>query len=307
MIISIFKTLKYIVVLCLLLGKNTIYAQCCSANPIVGSSNIGLLSKNTIREIIFYRYNYSDTYYEETRKRTDIHYLHYSLYSYIGNIISYGLSRKITIDLELGYYLKKSELTNSGRKLSTHGLNNGIITAKYGLVKKTNFECTIGAGLKFPFSQHPIELNGVPLSMSLQPSTNAFGGVFLLFLHQNFPEKKFRLFLIHRTETFNSYNAIYYMRGNAFLTNIFFSKTINEKWTAFLQLRNEIRTRDYLYDKAQLGTGNVLFFLSPQINYTIKGFNFSLLYDIPLYRNVHEIQIVSKYGISIICTKDFNF
>lgn len=82
-------------------------AQCCSANPIIGSVSVGLLSKSTIREILFYRYTYSDTYFEEDKKRKDIHYLQYSLYSYAGNIISYGITKKITADLELGYYIKK--------------------------------------------------------------------------------------------------------------------------------------------------------------------------------------------------------
>lgn len=283
-----------------------IFSQCCSANPIVGSSNIGLLSKNTLRAIAFYRYSYSDTYFEGSKKREDIHYLKYSLYSYVGNILSYGITRKITTDLELGYYLLKSELTDVNRKLSTNGLNNGIWSIKYGIIKSSGFELTAGAGLKFPFTQNLKEKDGRPLSISLQPSTNAFGGVFLLFMQKNFVEKKIRLFLIHRAELPNAYNKIYYMKGNTFFTSFFFAKSFNEHWGALLQLRNEIRTRDYWYDKALPGTGGTLLFISPQINYQIKGFNFSLLYDFPIYRNVNEIQIVSRYAFSFICTKDFN-
>ncbi|HPQ09309.1 MAG TPA: hypothetical protein PK995_08795 [Bacteroidia bacterium] len=298
---------------CLFLGSlfieiinNYVKAQCCSANPVVGSTNIGLLSKNTLREIAFYRYTYSDTYFENDNKREDIHYLRYSLYSYFGNILSYGISSKFTIDLELGYYLKKVEKTDAGRILSTNGLNNGVVSLKYGLFKTSTFECTIGSGLKFPFSSDVKKIDGRPASVSLQPSTNAFGGVFLLFLSKNFPENKFRMFLIHRAELLNAYNSMYYMRGNTFFTTLFLSKSISESWSILLQIRNEYRTRDYWYDIPQKGTGGLLFFISPQINYNFKGFNLSIVYDVPVYRNVNERQIVSKYAFSFICTKDFN-
>lgn len=298
------KYLWYFCVLLLLKSKSV--AQCCSANPIVGSSNIGLLSKNTLREILFYRYSFSDTYFEKSSKRENIHYLQYSLYSYAGNIVSYGITHRFTADFEFGYYIKKEELTDASRKFTVNGLNNGVVSLKYGLIKKPTFECTIGAGLKFPFTGQLKEADGRPLSVSLQTSTNAFGAVFLVFLQKSF-ESQFRLFLIHRAEIFNGYNKIYYMKGNTFFTTLFLSKSLGKSWSLLLQIRNEIRGRDYWYDKAQAGTGGVLLFISPQINYNIKGFNFSLLYDMPVYRYVNEQQIVSKYSISLICTKDFNF
>ncbi len=282
------------------------YGQCCSANPVVGSTNIGLLSKNTLRVIGFYRYSFSDTYFEGDKKRTDIHYLRYALYSYFGNIISYGVSRKITVDLEMGYYLKKAERTDAMRKIETQGWNNGIFSVKLGIIKKPSFECTLGGGLKFPFTQRLKEIDGRPLSISLQPSTNAFGAVALLFLQKHFPEKKWRIFLIHRSEILNGYNAIYYMKGSAFFTSVFLSKSFNLHWSVLAQIKNEYRTRDYYYDKALTGTGGNLIFFSPQINYSIREFNFSLLWDIPVYKMVNEIQITSRYAFSFICTKDFN-
>lgn len=286
---------------------NSVYAQCCSANPVVGSTNIGLLTKNTLREIIFFRYSYSDVYFEGSRKREDIQYLRYSLYAYAGNIISYGITRKITADVEFGYYLKKEELTNANRKFTVSGWNNAVASVKLGVIKRPSFECTVGAGLKFPLTNQLKEDNGRPLSVSLQPSTNAFGGVFLLFLQKSFPEKNFRMFFIHRAEVLNAYNSIYYMRGHTFFSTLFLSKGIGEHWSVLFQIRNEIRTRDYWYDIPQAGTGGTLLFVSPQINYALKGFNFSVLCDIPVYRNVNDIQIVSRYAFSFICTKDLNF
>ena len=295
-----------IVILVLFFNEN-IYSQCCSANPVVGSTNVGLLSKNTLREIAYYRYNYSDTYYEGNNKQPDIHYLKYAWYSYVGNIISFGISNKFTADLEIGYYIRKQELTDASRKLYSQGWNNGILSVKYGLVKHSNFECTIGSGLKFPFTKNVLEDNyGRPLSVSLQTSTNAFGGVFLLFLQKNFPEYQFRIVLNHRTEAFNGYNSIYYMKGNTFFTSLFLSKSLNTHWNIIIQLRNEYRTRDYRYDKAIIGTGGYVWIFSPQINFNFKGFYFSLLYDKPFYYYTNEKQIVNKYAISFICTKDFN-
>ncbi len=295
------------VTLILLLHINKIAAQCCSGNPVVGSTNVGILTKHNLRIISFYRYNYSDAYYDNNQRRSDIQYLKYTNYHYAGGILAFGITSKFTAEAEFGYYIQKMEILNVDPllKVSSAGLNNGVVSLKYGIFKKAGFECTIGAGLKFPFSTElQKDNNGNILSVTLQPSTNAYGGVFQLYLQKFFEQQKLRVLLIHRTET-NAYNIMYYMRGIALTSSLFLSRPINDHWSAILQIRNEYRQRDYLYDQPVNATGAMLFFVAPQINYSIKKINFSLLGDLPLYRNVNEKQITSKYAISFIITKDF--
>ena len=53
-------------------------------------------------------------------------------------------------------------------------------------------------------------------------------------------------------------------------------------------------------------SGGYSFFITPQLNYTIKErWNISALFDIPLYQYLHGVQLASSYAFSISITKDF--
>jgi hypothetical protein len=228
------------------------------------------------------------------------------LYSYLGNIISYGITRKITVDLEFGYFLNKTEVTESGRKFTVSGLNNSYFSVKYGLWKQSDFECTVGAGVKFPWTRKMKEMDGRILPPTLQPSSYALGGVFLLFMQKKFPNQDFNVFFIHRAELFNGYNSIYYMKGNVFISTLFLSKLLFRNFMGMIQIRNEYRTRDFFYDIPQKATGSNIVFVSPQVNIHIKGFNLSLLYDVTVYRFMNEIQLSNKHAFTVILTRDFD-
>lgn len=55
-------------------------------------------------------------------------------------------------------------------------------------------------------------------------------------------------------------------------------------------------------------SGSDVFFISPQINYTIaKKWNISLMADFPLYQKYHGIQLATNYAFSVNVSWDIDF
>lgn len=282
-------------------------AQCCSANPVAGSVNIGILTKNTFRTITYYRYSFSDHYYEGSQ-RSDFNFVKNANYNFIGSILAYGISSKITLETELGYYLNKSEVFNTEPPYTQKGSGfyNGVASLKYNIFNKKQIEITAGAGLKFSFTREQQVKGGVQLPQTVQPSTGTFGFVGQIFLSKTHIEKGLRLFLIHRTEI-NGTNSVEYKFGNLYSTSLFVSKSFNAHWTGLLSLTNESRERDVRDNKTISASGGYTFFLTPQINYTIaQKWNISLLTSIPAYRYFNGTQLGGGTGFSINVTRDFD-
>ena len=67
--------------------------QCCSTGSPVGASvYVGVLGKNYLRAISYYRHSYSDTYYEKDHKTTENTALYNSSYNFAGIAVAYGVT-----------------------------------------------------------------------------------------------------------------------------------------------------------------------------------------------------------------------
>jgi len=78
-------------------------------------------------------------------------------------------------------------------------------------------------------------------------------------------------------------------------------------WTTILQIRNEIRFKNRRESDPVEASGGVIFFLSPQINYSIKEtWNISVMGDLPVYQYLNGIQLGTKFGITFGLARDFH-
>ena len=105
---------KLLAVLLLLpwLMLNRAPAQCLtSVNPVGGSNNLLALDRNTLRVISFYRFNYGNRYFEGD-KLSDFDLIRSANYNYAGTIAGFGLTEKITLESELGYFINKTQNYN---------------------------------------------------------------------------------------------------------------------------------------------------------------------------------------------------
>jgi hypothetical protein len=278
------------------------YSQCCSVGiPSGGTTNLGILSENTIRTNVFYRFSNSNDYFSgSTRLNEGL--VKNGKFSFIGYNIGYGLTNELLIEAEGGYFLTKSqEYAPQGIStlLSANGFSNHLISLKYNVIDKfeSGFELSVGGGVKFPFTTEPFAAENVILPYDLQPSTGAIGYALHLFANLDISDDA-RLFLIHRSEL-NTFNNQDYKYGEVFITSVFLSHQLYESFTGILQLRNETKMRDKLNEKVMTNSGAILFFLSPQINYSLENLNFTFIFDYPFYKYYNGKQLANNYSAAL--------
>lgn len=305
--------LTSVVIFLLYLFPGEAFSQCCSpGNPIGGTSNAGTLKKGNLRSITFYKYGYSDTYYEENRP-SDYRLLSRANYNYLGQIFAFGVTDKITSETELGYFLDKTQdydLTPA-YQLSGYGLSNLVVSLKYNFMKSTfsDFEFTGGIGAKLPLRIQPQYVDNVRLPEDIQPSTRAYGMVAQFFVYKSIIEKGLHLFALGRFEA-NGKNSSSYKYGEAYYLSVFISKTFDEyfRWSGILQVRSETRTKDSRYGAKIPASGGSRLIVVPQLNYAITPkLNLSVMADLPVYQYYNNIQMASKYALTFNIIKDFSF
>ncbi len=300
---------KIISFLAVLLITSNGFAQCCSGGSSFGSSaNVGIVEKSNLRVTAFFRHSYSEDYYQGD-KIVPIGSLQNAYFNSIGTVFGYGISRRLTAELEFGYFLSKKQVYKllPDNPIIGTGLSNGVLSLKYNLFNKPsiNLEYTAGLGLKFPFPIDPVYTGGY--SIDIQPSTGAYGLVFHSFLSKKFPSQSFRLILVNRYE-YNMVNDKSYQFGNTLFSSLFITTTLDKNLMGVLQFRNEFRTKDTKPDKTQdNNTGGSIFLVSPQISYTVyKGWSTALAVDVPFFRSYNGKQFANLYSVSLSISKQFS-
>lgn len=291
------------------LFSGVVQAQCCSTGSPVGASlYVGVLVKQSLRVVTFYRNNYADTYYTGTDKTTEDNQLKCSGYNFIGLALGYGITRRFTLETDLGYFINKTQVFKTiDYKETGYGMSNGGVTMKYAVFvrPKNQIELTLGAGFRYPFTTTPQEVDGVQLSRDVQPSTNAFALSGMVFFNKGFPSVKMRLFSINRYDhTFE--DPLHYKYGDLLLNSVFVSRVIVKNLMAIVQVRSEYRWKDEDDGEKLPNTGNLLIIVAPQLNYAIGGkWNITGIFDIPVFKNYNGKQLTPKYSFAISLSRDF--
>jgi len=300
-----------------------IFAQCFGSpgNPAAGTSNLGTLNKNVFRVNLFNKFSYSDTYFRGD-KRSDFKLYDNAYFNFLGNLIAYGVTDKFTIEAETGFFINKTlnyshdipllDYTSNG-----YGFAQTVLSAKFLIIsdEESPVKWSASVGGKIPLRMNPMYQNNSQLPIDAQPSNMAFGPVLQSYLLRENSFKGLRFFMINRYE-YNFKNSVDYLWGQSLFNSFFISKRLHfkqqwmtENWTGVLQLRHEMRTRNYNYalSNPQVdASGSQLIYLTPQLNYTANEiWNFSLLFDIPLYKYYNGTQIGNKFAVSLSITRDF--
>lgn len=290
------------------------YGQCCSVgSPLGASSYGGVVGKNSLRLSTFIRYSESDDYFSGAQKEPDYGLLSYNDFLFQGLTVAYGITKKLNVEAELGYFYHKTQYYKTEPLqpqmiLKGSGLSNGIISAKYALFKSISkgLELTAGAGLKFPFSTKPQYADNAILPEDIQASTCAFGWMAQLVMQKEFKLQKITLFLYNRYEQ-NSVNDNDYKYGDRYRVSLIASKKIKSNYGAIIQTRYEHIGQDISNGAKQINTGANLIFVSPQILYSLKSkWNFIFGVDLPVYKNYKGTQMSNNYAVSLSLTRDLN-
>lgn len=277
------------------------------------SSYGGVVGKNSLRLSTFVRYSESDDYFTGEKKEANYGLLDYNDFLFQGLTVAYGITKKLNVEAELGYFYHKTQYYKTEPLqpqiiLKGSGMSNGIISAKYALYKSISkgLELTVGAGLKFPFSTKPQYVDNALLPEDIQPSTSAFGWMSQLVMQKEFKPQKITIFLYNRYEQ-NTINDNNYKYGDRYRVSLIASKKIKKNYGAIIQTRYEYIGQDISNGAKQINTGANLIFVSPQFLYSLKSkWNFILGVDLPVYKNYKGTQMSNNYAVSLSLTRDLN-
>ena len=283
------------------------YAQCLSAvNPAGGTSNLLSLEKHSLRFMLFYKYGYGNQYYNGY-KLSDFDVISEAHYSYLGNIIGYGISDKLTTEAELGYFFNKTQEYNlePHYTLSGNGLSSAVVSVKYQFytnhIKRIYYSAS--SGILFPFSRNMQVVNGVVLPIELQTVSGAYGLVLQSFFVKENSERGIRYFMTNRLECYFQGKQDY-LPGTAVFSSVFLSKhlmynRLKGDWTIILQLRNETRAHDKNEGQTKESSGGTLFFIVPQINYVLlEKWYLSAMVDVPVWQYYNGTQMGTRLGLT---------
>jgi hypothetical protein len=301
-----FKNLIFII-LFLLIQQINLYSQCgCGGaaiggiTPVGGTSNLGLLKKDNFRANFFYSYSYGKDYYHNDISITPGEIKYFSS-NYLDILLGYGITEKLTIDANIGYFLDKTQGFYY-TKYSDNGFAQAIIYAKYNLLRSraNEIELTLGLGGKIPLGSAK---DSVP--QHIQPTTGAFGVAFQAFLHKGFENYGLHFIFLSMVD-YNASNKNDYQYGMSFVNSLFATKTLFDIFTVILELRAETRLRDVQKGEFNKDSGGTIISLTPQLNYSFQNFNISILSDYPIYKFLFGNQLSKNYLIGINFTWQLN-
>lgn len=290
--------------------KTPVFGQCNCINgaaiggmtPVSGTTNIGVLQKKNMRSLLFYKFGQGNKFFkgDVVQDTGDIKSLRYH---YAGLVLGYGISDRFTVEAETGYFLEKSQDWGI-ENFSSSGLSHLLLSAKYNLYfsPARELEFSTGVGVKLPLQ---FETNSLP--QHIMPSTGDYSGILTLFFHKGFSESKSRFIIINSTGYNSIINSNQYQYGMFNYTSFIFTKSIMEKWTGILELRNELRTHDQQYKDQVVNSGGWSVNIAPQINFSYSYFNLSFLFDYPLYQYLNGSQLGMNYSASLNLNWEFSF
>lgn len=299
--------------------SNIVYAQCCGGgggSPIAGGASQGVLLENQFEISTNFQYINTTQFYSKDKKDTNFLDRFSSQYSYTR--LAFGVSKKLTISLETGYWVDKTEV---GLKKSitykTSGIGDVLIFPRYDLINvvknKIKTELTIGVGVKIPLGSYN-DSTGViePFSgdkyyitnpISVQPSSGSQDIIFYTFFSRAHTLKNMRFFgnALYVKKGWNplgekmgDYASVGVFVGKTFFKNLGITMQVKGEWIDKMKL-NEVVTMfgTSNYDPEKTGSKKV--FIVPQISYTYKGFVIYGLSEIPIYQYVTKTQIGSQF------------
>lgn len=294
-------------------GSFKLTAQCCSAGNPVGSDGMqGTLSKNQWVTNLSYRYSLSEDYYHFAKK-VEVPIIDNSYYNFNNLSLSYGISKKIALNAEIGYFINKTQsifIDSSQEKIKAHGFGDLSLSIRYKLVEtiKPVRQLLFSGGLRIPVGAFSEEQDGVTIPVSLQPSSGALKfntslyftnrklsaktgwNAFLLFEKSNLIEKEY---LIHKYG-----NYLQCMLGAHFI--------LNKELTAFGNLKYELRGHDQRENNLKIeSSGSNTLYFSPSVKYRFsKNWDIIILGDLPLYKYMNGYQLTNKFAFQVGIRKE---
>ena len=308
-------------------------AQCCSgggggASSLAGNFAQGVLAKNQFEINMNFQHTNTQKFMtgnsrmemEDYHALASNNYLHGYNNNFLYTRLGFGLTDKLTLSVETGYYLNKTEYRRGYLvdEASSTGFSDLIIFPKYNVfyrkTEKHTTEITLGMGIKIPVGSHNDSIlvytdsvSGVEWydtkSPSIQLSSGSNDFQFFGSVSRRFIPLKMGIslssFYIHKGR--NPDGGKY---GNYFSTSLFAMKDILPNFVGVAQFKSEVtgtKTKppglENVVSSADLAanSGSIKFMFVPRLVYTLKcRLSFFVFTEIPMYQYVTGIQLASN-------------
>lgn len=295
---------------------NESHAQCCGAgNPIAMSGTDNNLKRNHMQISVDYRHSYSDTYYEGNRKFKEDFYGHLSnaSYDFLNIGIAYGITKRWTIQTQLGFYISKQE--NFEVPLlpdaKVHGVGDLSLSTSYVAYRhpQKGIELAPFATVKFPVGKFDSENDGIKLPISMQPSSGSYKYSLGVYFYANLSKRwyitSYDLFeyaqrIISKNFNYKYGNLTYLNAAVYYKAFDFLSLGANLSYEYMSRSKDECGFLD--------GTSYHIMKISPQVMARpVKQLHLVVSAEIPLWRYVSGIQMSNKWALQVKLIYDFNF
>lgn len=300
------------------------YAQgCCSGgsgSPIAGGASQGVLQDRQMEVSANYQHINSNRFLVGDRDTARLFDNLYSNYLYAR--LAYGVTKDLTISIESGYFLNKTQVgLNKSDTITSKGFGDLIIFPRYDILNKTSeatrTEITLGMGYKIPIGKYNdstvVYTNPktgqkyyTTSPPTVQPTNGSQDFIFYGFAFREYRNKKIKFFsnLLYIKKGWNPLGQKF---GDYSSIGLFVSKTFFKKLGVTLQIKGEhISKMKYdknidmlaLYNVDVKSTGSRKVFFVPQLSFSHKDFTVYALSELPIYQFVNGTQVASQTQIT---------
>lgn len=277
--------------------------------PVGGTINTGVLREGYLRASSFYNYSFGNEHYHNDMKISISDFKSEKIVvskkfrnQFVGALLAYGISNKLTLEAELGYFPEKfqniSEYNSPFFDVISRGFSHITFAGKYNLFYdvKSDIEYTFGGGLTIP-----LDFFSDTLPYNLYPSNGNYGFIVQSFLHKGFKNTNFHLILYNKY-IYNFARTRDYTQGNSLQNSLFLAQGLTRNFSGIIEFRHEHYSRDNYQDKIIDDSGANILSLTPQFYFVYNELNIALYASIPIFRYYFGEQLSMKYNFGINLT-----
>lgn len=296
---------------------------CCSggsASPIAGGTSQGVLNENQFEIAVNNQLMKSNHFFSGDKDTAALFDDLSSNYIYLRT--AFGLTKKLTISIESGYFIRKRQIgLNNVDTIQKSGIGDLIIFPRYQVFyscdERQKTEIVLGMGIKIPLGSH-IDSNVFytdpfsgkdyyqisPPTVQLTNGSNDF--IFYSFWYRNIQKKNFRIFAntIYVRKGWNSigqkfgdFASIGLFIGTTVFKRLGLTAQIKGEWVGKMQADKNVDMIAY-YNVYPESTGGRKLFFTPQVNYSYKRVNFFVSSDLPLYQYMNGVQVGNNFQLT---------
>lgn len=290
-----------------------VQAQCCAAgNPISDDGSASGGGKKILEAGVLGTYSYSDIYFTGNEK-SDYEYIDYSYFLYSSANLAYGITDKLKVSAEMGYFFSKAQYFVFDQSRNATGLGDLVLGAQYLVYQHCEKQFNIFPRVKvtLPIGTFDKVDGNVILPIDIQPSSGSFKYQVGLLFSKLFVQGKLALFFDNSFEYSQRIETerTHYQYGNLFNNSLYAGYKVLPKLTLALQWRSQYRDKASDKNNEEVNaTGGHVMFIAPYVRYAFwQTWNVSFKCDYPFYKNMNGTQLTNNYAMTLRLSKTFDF